>query len=163
MPIDYTNYFGVKYYLHKGLTKKGTPKFWFAKNMEGDLLEDMPKGYEIYENPNGQVFLRKIPIKIITDQEIHSVESSIPKDLLYKIDVKKKNITIYISGGEYYAYQALMRFILIDADLREFDVQRYCFRGSIDDWIYLDSSYDLRMLARKYCIHLGEESFYDLI
>ena len=36
---------------------------------EGTLAKSMPAGYEIYENPNAQVFLRRIPPKIITDEE----------------------------------------------------------------------------------------------
>lgn len=71
-------------------------------------------------------------------------------------------ITIYLSEGSYKGYQALMRFILIDKKTREFEAQRYCFRGSIDDWIELDASTDLKNLAKKCCYHLGKDSFYDL-
>lgn len=162
MPVKYINYIGDNYYLHKGLSKKGNPRCWFSKSMEGELLEDIPEGFEIYENPNGLVFLRKIPLKIITDKEIDIVKRSIPKRLRYKIDVKKNTITIYLSDGGYNLYQAMMRFILIDNDTREFEAQRYCFRGSIDDWIELDSSNDLMKLAQKCCVHLGKDSFYDL-
>jgi hypothetical protein len=37
----------------------------------------MPDGFEIYENPNAQVFIRKIPPQFITDDEKAIVEDGI--------------------------------------------------------------------------------------
>jgi hypothetical protein len=45
---------------------------------------------------------------------------------------------------------------------REFVFQRYCYRGSIDDWIVIDSGSDLEALAQKNLYHLGKESYYEL-
>jgi hypothetical protein len=59
-------------------------------------------------------------------------------------------------------YSALMRFILKDEEKRTFVVERYCFLGSIDDWIFLEQSDNLKKLVMKYCRHLGRDSFYDL-
>jgi hypothetical protein len=42
----------------------------FAMKSEGQLADRIPEGFEIYENPNAQVFLRRIPPKIITDEEL---------------------------------------------------------------------------------------------
>ncbi len=162
MPVEYINFKGDKYYLHEGLTKKGNPKYWFSKNLEGKLVDEIPDGFEIYEEPNGMVFLRRIGPKLVTDEEIKAVEDSIPEELRAKVDVKKDVITIYLAEFFYVIYMAMMRFILIDKTTREFEVERYCFRGSIDDWIGLDRSTDLKQLAKKYCFHLGKESFYDL-
>ena len=41
---------------------------------EGTLVDKVPDGFEIYENPNAQVFLRRIQPKIITDEEVALVE-----------------------------------------------------------------------------------------
>ncbi len=57
----------------------------------------------------------------------------------------------------------MLQFTLDDKETRNFIVQRYCFKGSIDDWIFLDVSTNLKLLAKKYCTHLGKESFYNLI
>ena len=159
--IEYINYKGYRYFLNQGITKKGAPKYFFSKDIKGKILDEIPKGYEIYENPDGLVFLRKIYPQIITDAEINVVKSCIPKGINSKVEVKKKIITIYISDG-CGLYQALMRFVLVDEKTREFEIQRYCFRGSIDDWIELDTSRDLKNLANRYCIHLGKDSFYEL-
>ena len=60
-------------------------------------------------------------------------------------------------------YSPVMQFGLVDETTREFGVERWCFRGSVDDWIQLDSNYDLKALVKKYAPLLGQESFYELI
>ena len=74
MPIQYTNRRSQTYYLHQGTTKTGKPKYYFSMKSEGTLADKIPDGFEIYENPNAQVFLRKIQPKIITDEEVALVE-----------------------------------------------------------------------------------------
>lgn len=163
MQIEHRNHNGRKYYLHEGTTKKGNPSYWFSMSAEGNLAERIPDGYECYEDPNGMVYLRKKQPRIITDEEVQIVKNSIPDNLVAKLDIRKNTITVFLSDdGRSIHYQALMRFILIDEKTRKFEAQRYCFRGSIDDWIELDSSADLRKLAMKCCFHLGKDSFYDL-
>jgi hypothetical protein len=99
MTLRYTNYKGETYYLHKGTGKKRGSQYSFSKKEVGAPVKSILKGYEIYEDPNGRVFLRRIvPIKI-SKEEVSLVENSIQqyarlKD--YKIDVKGKAITIYL-------------------------------------------------------------------
>ena len=69
MPITHTNAKGQTFSLYQGTTKTGKPKYYCAMQSEGTLAEAIPPGYEIYENPNAQVFLRRIPPKLITDEE----------------------------------------------------------------------------------------------
>lgn len=108
----------------------------------------------------------------------------------YQIDIKKDIITIYTadqSGGglsdalhsiflatdrskefidniveQYLTYTPMLRFILIDEEKREFVAERYCFRGSIDDWIEIGGPDTLEKLVKKFAKHLGKDSFYDL-
>ena len=57
----------------------------------------------------------------------------------------------------------MMRFTLVNAKERTFSAERYCFRGSVDDWIDLNYSADPPpKLIRTYLRHLGQESFYEL-
>ncbi len=60
-------------------------------------------------------------------------------------------------------YEKRLRFELIDPKRRLFAVERWCFRGSIDDWIYLEGPARLAGLVKKYAKHLGKESFFDLM
>ena len=191
MPITYTNAKEKTYYLYQGTTKTGKPKYYFSTKPEGTLATTIPEGFEIYENPNAQVFLRKIPPKLITDEERQVVEegmrtSADVKD--YKIDVKGKAIVIYTADQDVETladlckglsptpsanrqlmsllrkeiqYSPMLQFLLEDEQRRLFTAQRYCFRGSIDDWI--DIGYgSLTTLVKQYVKHLGKESYFEL-
>jgi hypothetical protein len=70
VPITHTNAKGKTYYLHQGTTKTGKPTYHFSMQSEGTLAETVPTGFEIYENPNAQVFLRRIPPKLITCNDL---------------------------------------------------------------------------------------------
>ena len=59
-------------------------------------------------------------------------------------------------------YRPIMRFILEDKKQRFFIAERFCFRGSVDDWIYIGGPDSLENLLKAYLKHLGQESFYDL-
>ena len=153
---------------------------------EGDLAEAIPEGYEIYENPNAQVFLRKIQPKLIWDSERAIVEKHLPGSPgSFMCDIKRKTITIFESDHRSLeesfqslafprmidtadllrsatTFSAVFRFILEDAERRLFVAERYCFRGSVDDWMYIAGPDELDNLAKKYLKHLGQESFYEL-
>ena len=189
MTLRYTNCKGETYYLHKGTGKKGGSQYSFSKKEAGTPVKSIPKGYEIYEDPNGRVFLRKVIPTKISQEEISAVESSVRqysklKD--YKIDVKGKAITIYLPDQEIddlrscfdslvfinhpsldstlkniLTYSPVMRFVLTDQKKRRFEVERGDFLN--DDWVLLDGAEDLQKLAKKYCRHLGGDSFYHLI
>ena len=193
MTIEYTNRKQQKFYLHQGQTKTGKPKYFFSMKSEGTSVDTLPDGYEIYENPNAQVFLRKIPDRHITLEEIATVRDGIAKhaNLVngrdFIIDVKNKNIVVHFCDqniinlkdtlssirarntqeaeeilARNLTYSPMMQFVLDDAPTRTFRVERWCFRGSIDDWIVLDCS-DLKSAVERYGRHLDKESFYDLI
>jgi hypothetical protein len=191
VPITHTNAKGKTYYLHQGTTKTGKPKYYFAMESNGALAESIPAGFEIYENPNAQVFLRRIPPKVITDEERQVVEDGMRKYAEvqdYKIDVKGNAIVVYTADQDIETlaglfkdiypdpttnpqlrtllrneihYSPMLQFLLEDAQRRLFTAQRYCFVGSIDDWI--DIGYGpLPTLVKRYVKHLEKESYFDL-
>jgi hypothetical protein len=193
MTIEHITRRRQTYYLHAGTTKTGKPKYFFSLKSEGIPVNAIPEGYEIYENPNAQVFLRKIPAQIITPEEIAIVQTGIEKYAktnLFILDVKSQYIVVYLcdqvggsamdldSFGFLFAgkdsalakaalarsrtYSPMMQFGLHDPNTREFVVERWCFRGAIDDWIPLDGPAKLADLVKTYGRHLGKESFYDL-
>ncbi|MCL4201585.1 MAG: hypothetical protein KJ000_03770 [Pirellulaceae bacterium] len=59
-------------------------------------------------------------------------------------------------------YSKTMRFQLVDAKKRLFSVERWCSRGSIDDWICLADSKPLAELGPRYLSKLGTDDFYEL-
>lgn len=193
MTIEYINRRGKKHYLHQGQTKTCKPKYYFSQKKEGNLVDIIPDGYEIYEAPNNaQVLLRKALRQLITADEIALVKNGIEKYTKMKekreflLNVKEKYLVVYLCdqnlenltnnlakpGGlsrkqsveiilREATYSEMMRFTLKDKESRDFLLERWCFRSSVDDWIELDYD-DLPTLVKKYVKHLNQESFFDL-
>ncbi len=185
MPIEYTNRPGKVFYLQKTVNKKGVERFLFSQKSIGPLLDNIPNGYEIYEHPNNQVYLRKIPQKIITDKEKMIVEKGVQKysDIpRFLVDIRKYEMVVHINNDDFsflkstfndhfsvqraesllgHNYKEIMKLTLIDKKEREFKLERMCYRGMVD-WIYVDKSSDLEGLTKKYFPHLGKESYYSL-
>jgi hypothetical protein len=60
-------------------------------------------------------------------------------------------------------YTAVMRFVLCDEEKRLFLAERFCFRGSVDDWIDIGGlPKSLPVQLKKFIKHLGKESIYEL-
>lgn len=190
MVLTHTNRKGDTYYLHEGLTRKGNSKYFFSRQKDGKLLERIPEGYEIYENPNGLVFLSRARPKIFSDVEIAIVEKGIGEytDLDFcKIDVKGDTIIIFLPLQDVEAIKEAisvcsikppeeiartlhkivtfapeMQLILTDKKKRLFSLERYCYRGR-GHWMTLTTSSDLRALVKRYFKHLNKESLFDLL
>lgn len=147
----------------------------------------MPEGFEIHETVNGQVFLRRQRPRLIREAEIAAVERGLEQARsrnLYQLETREATLTIHegqdsfselvkaFSWGRspkqaelrerFAQYQPVMRFILVDEEKRLFAPERYCFRGSVDDWIPIGPPELIKKLAAKYFKHLGRESFFEL-
>jgi hypothetical protein len=160
MAIQHVNRRGDTYFLHQGKTRTGRPMFFFSKDQEGTLVDAIPDGYEIYENPSAQVFLRKIQPRFVTDEEVALVAQAARRHggFHYLIDVKGKSIVVHEG------HMPVLRFSLVDEHTRTFFTERWCFLGSIDDWVPLmGGTGELKALVQKYCPHLGRESFFELM
>jgi hypothetical protein len=190
MTVTYTNRKGQTYYLHQGESKSGKIRTYFSMESTGDLATAVPQGSEIYEHPNGRVYCRRIPRQLITDEERATIENGIKAftDLPYTIvDVRKNTIIVYTPNTDFdylvdsfgavlpsvgqkqrerisrlQNYEPGMQFVLVDKRERKFVVQRFCYLGSIDDWIDISAPGSLDELAREYLPHLGKESLFDL-
>ena len=188
MPVQYTNRKGQTYYLHQTVTRAGKTTYFFSRSDDGNLVDTMPPGYELYESPNGLVFLRKIRAKLITDDEVALVEKELKRNRhlkSYRVDVKHEMIRVYtptqeldgyskllsrIVGGEvdveailarHATYTEEMRFILVDKEKRLFDLQRRTYVSSLPEWFDVRWSELLPNLA-PYVKHLDQESFFTL-
>ena len=98
MPVTHVNRKRDTYYLHVGRTKTGKPRYWFSKRTEGELVESMPEGYEIYENPDAQVFLRKIVPQLVIPAEVAVVEEGLRRYAPGQnclVDVQGEQIVVY--------------------------------------------------------------------
>lgn len=188
MPFTYTTRRGKTYYLHTGPKRGGGIQHYVSTDSDGPVAEAVPNGFEIYETPNGQVYLRKAKPALIRPDELALVTAELNKrqtsQHVYRADVDGKeivthegetrlealraiNIRFSEHGLEDYAarnahFTAVMRFILKDKATREFVPQRFCFRGSVEDWISIGEPAPLQKLVTKFFKHLGKDSMYDL-
>ncbi len=183
MPVQYTNRKGQTYYLHRGTGKSGQSTYYFSMKTAGSLADSIPQGYEIYENPNALVYLRKIQPRLITEEEVNLVKKGVERFSIleeYQIHVKKNMILVYtpdqdVNGllelfssiptvsrvdakgvlARTLSYSPELRFVLIDQENRIFQTERYCYLGSVDDWIEIGDPDSLAKLVKKYIRNLG--------
>lgn len=182
----------MTYYLDQKPTKKGTVRYFFSqKQSAGNPVNQLPEGYEVYENSNAVVFLRKKQTPVITHTEITLIEQGVRKHCQlprYIIDVKKNVIRVFIPDQDVdglitlfsknyllpkseimnslenvLTYSPVMQFVLVDKDERLFQTERYCYLGSVDDWIPIGLPGSLSKLAEKYLRHIGKDSYFELL
>ena len=189
MSIQHVARNGKTYYLHVIAGKDGKPKYHFSTRPGGAVAESVPPGFEIYENVQGQVFLRRTTPRLISDAELDAVKVALRRhtdEWRYKVEVKKNAMIIYEAADnlstlesialpwvskdaikqtaiQSAAYTAMMRFVLADREERLFLAERFCFRGAVDDWIDIGGSpQELPIVIRKFIKHLGRESLFEL-
>jgi hypothetical protein len=187
MAVQHTNRRGQTFYLHQGTTKTGKPKYFFSLSNHGEVAYTAPKGFEIYENPNSQVFLRRKQPKLITDEEVAVVEEGLKRysrQERCRVDVRQAIITVFTPDqnaaeleaamglpaavraagvlDRFTSYSPSLQFVLANKEQRTFITRRYCFLGSIDDWIEIGRPDRLAKLVKKYVRHIGQDSFYEL-
>lgn len=190
MTVQYTNVKQQTYALYQKPNKRGTPRYFFAKQQSTGAtpVAEIPNGYEIYENVNGQVFLRKQRPVLIHDEEQQLVEITLLEraEPDCKFEVKGKQIRVFTSeasvGGlddlmqtlgvsadavrdvlqRHRQWEETLRFELVDAEARTFQTLRYCYLGSIDDWIEIGTADKLATVLNEFVPHLGQESYFEL-
>ncbi len=113
-----------------------------------------------------------------------------PNGSNYRMDVKHNQIIIYEGNGpdvdgilalfgkniprpagaikqlkaqleSYTHFKAVMRFILTDPGEGLYAAERWCYSGSIDDWISMGKSGKLERLARQLIPTLGTDDFFE--
>lgn len=102
MPVTYTNRKGLTYYLCRGRTKTGKSRYYFAREIKDEPLEEMPPGYTISESVNGIVSLVKDRPALIRPEEIAVVEAAVnrhPKGRNYRVSAKHNRIDVYERVG----------------------------------------------------------------
>lgn len=140
---------------------------------------------------NGQVFLKKIVPQLITkteEQTVATLLAGVSNPVGYLQDCRGEYITIYESCISSTALEddaveqghllgldqarvnriilnghflPILRFGLRDAETRYFSVERFCFLGAIDDWLFIEGPDALETLTGKYIGRLGTDAFYD--
>ena len=188
MALSYTNRKGLTYFLHARKTKAGKERYVFARAVGEGPVDEIPDGYAVQENVNGQVSLAKARLRFIVAAEEEAVRSRLEELSLgvYRTEVKGDAIVVHepqrsldlplgpsplspfasrerleewARGGKYWP---VLRFVLDDPGSRTFHVERMTYRGD-GGWSWPLGSGKIKKLARQYLSHLGKESFFDLL
>lgn len=194
MFLTYKNRLGKSHFFRAATTAKGGIRYYITKSDNfPDLIETLPEGFEIYEDPHdGRVIFRKIVPCAVTQAELDLVQKDVEtlsdlKDIL--IQGEGETIVIWhsqfnsISGQdenltaeeavEFYGeginawkkYYADFMFVLIDADKRIFKAARrvYMSLGG-NGYISLKEGIgSLQYLTEKFCPYMGRESYFDTV
>ena len=195
MPVTYTNWRGVTYYLCQGVTKTGKSRYYFAREPKGEPVEQIPEGWKISESVNGVVSLAKDRPAQIRPAEVAAVETAVrrhPKSYNYRVTVKDKRIEVYERVGldldelitrmrgigllvpgrasglrelleDRARFAPVLRFILADAEQRTYRTERWCYLGSIDDWIDVGPTGPVGRLARQWVPKLGTDALFEVV
>jgi hypothetical protein len=195
MPVTYTNWKGVTYYLCRGVTKTGKPRYYFAREPKGETVKQIPEGWRISESVNGIVSLMKDRPAQIRLEELEAVEATVqrhPKSHNYRVTIKHDRIEVYervgpdadelitrlgevgllVPGRVDRLWESLerraqfapvLRFVLEDAEERTFHTERWCYLGSIDDWIHVGPMGPVDRLARHWVPKLGTDALFEVV
>jgi hypothetical protein len=191
MGLEFKNRKGDIYYIKSKKTKTGKTTYFVTKKYAEDCLDVLPYGYEVFEKHDvGTLHVRKKKECKFSKKEISTVEKELSKNKSlagYKLDILGDTIKIYVRekssdmpssffGGLlssamldetiniYGRYSEMMRIVVQKgiSHEREFEIMRYCFRGSIDDWIVVFGGHDFKKVVEPILVHLGKESYYEL-
>ncbi len=186
--MQFINRRGEVYFAYQGTTKTGKPKYFAPKKQtspNATRVAELPSDFEFFENPvNATVVVRRRKESELTVAE----RNQLSRLALELCDV---DCEVVIDGNSLVVYacpaieintsmeemmprigKSLQRcaklepgfkFTLTSLEDRTFSTERYCYRGSVDDWWQLHSLPDtLASAAAKYLPHLGRESFFEL-
>lgn len=102
MAVTYTNRKGRTYYLCQATTKLGKPRYFFATDPKGDLVQELLAGFQIRESVNGIVSLSRIQPTLLSEEDIQVVRAALEAHSQahhYRLDAKAKQITVYEHVG----------------------------------------------------------------
>jgi len=125
------------YYIHQRITNKGNITYYLSPKEQGNIVETLPQGYEIYDHPEtNQAFIRPIQPKIISDEELKVVKNCINKSSdvkHYRIDIQKNAIIVYTAENQKLVSEIFANFFNIPVN-PELDPLADLLRNSIPDF-----------------------------
>ena len=131
--------------LEKELVKKQTESLKRSRRYRVDCLDEY---LTIYESNTDLGNFRNIFKNVLEHTPARS-----------GVDFDEAMTTLVNANDRYYT--AMLRFRLVDREQRIFTAERFCFRGAIDDWLYLDGPDNLDNLAKRWINILGTDKFFD--
>jgi len=173
MTLKYTNRKKQNHYIKVVTTKKGAKRYYIVKHKdkykESELLNELPDGFEFYEDPeDARVSFRKVVNSCFSLEEKAIVSRVMQKHETIKdfiIDLTKDALVIhparlkeekFLKAGLYkenllqsQSYPPKLLFTKNEQD--QYVVRRFCPLSRYFGWIPLETNSDLKVLAEKFC------------
>ena len=186
MTVKYTNQQNQLYHLHKKLTKRGNFRYYFSKDDKINLVEKIPDSYEIYENPKGQVFLRKKNKNFISKEDIKLVEKILLEHTDFEhfyINSLRNNIILYLPDLNLDDLSGTLNITLIgdeiklnqfspdnltyspfiqiiqDKDKKSYILEKIDTDNHLGKWNYIDESDSINSLIMSNLKHFSNNTY----
>jgi hypothetical protein len=193
MLLTYINRLGKTHFFRAATTAKGGTRYYITKSDKfPDLIQTLPDGFEIYEDPHdGRVSFRKIVPCLVTKAEIAEVKKAVEslsdlKDIFIQgemdviivwhsqfnsISGQDENLTPEEAAelfGEsvirWKKYDENFLFRLVDEDKRIFRAERKVYMSFNGAYTPLkEGTGSLKALTQKFCPYMGRESYFDTV
>ncbi len=193
MPYSYTNRQGKTYYFRAAQTKKGGTRYYVTTSPDfPDLVEEVPRGFEVMEQPDeARVIIRKIKPLLVTQEEKEIVHDAIEEFSAltdFFIHAEERTISVYHSQfnypggqdanltreeakelfspeiGKWMRFLTSMHFILVDDVKRLFQTERKVFLSFFGhDFHPVGEPGQIEDVAREHGQHLGRDSYFDIV
>ena len=190
--LEYENRLGKVYRFRAKKTKLGKVTYVASTKSSPDDIERIPRGYEIYENADGQVFCRKKLVSNILPSEVACLKAwrrklEDKRQARVFIDVKESEVVVHscehpeVAGSRFGSLIGWPMMRMGNNRVNELLVHYQSnLKFVLDDpvsrvysvyrmcyrgeggWMYLDSG-ALDVLAKKTMPHLELDSFYELM
>ena len=169
MALPFKTTRGKMYYIKSKLTRKGNTTYYMTRKEDETCLDHLPEGYEVFEKYDTEtLYIRKKQPSQFSPAVVEAISRELKTNTSiqsFQLDIKGNEISIYVAEDSMFGRRLseLMKVIRQEDESEPYyEVKRYCFRGSIDDWITVGQEEDIEKVAKEYLIHLGKESYYDL-
>lgn len=100
MAYQHCNRRGDVYFLQAAKTRTGKRRYYFARQLTGEPIDDVPPGYEVHEAPRyGQVYLRKELLTCIAPGEREIVADGVrlfSEVSHFIVDVEEDCLVVYV-------------------------------------------------------------------
>ena len=103
MSVKYENAIGLEYTLQKTEGGDDPDSFFFSSHDVGEEVDELPQGYEIYEDPENEPFLVPEGKNPVPEDDITTVESELEEidhlnqyDNFWHVESLKNSIRVYL-------------------------------------------------------------------
>jgi len=119
-------------------------------------LDSHPKGrdYRVAAQKNQIVIYERLGPDVETVSAIFGKFSLLPSDIV-KMRLQEELDKVA-------RFSPILRFILIESEVRKFTAERWSYLGNVDDWVDINESGGLNRLVRRLIPKLWTEDFFEL-